>query len=466
MRNCLFATAGLAFVSSPAMAADMLSVGVGGYMQQWFGYADRDDGAEGGFDTQSDSEVYFSGSLESDSGLKFGVDVQLEGNNGPKEYTHPATGTNNNPTGSTNIDESFAWVSGDFGRLEIGARDSIHARTHVGIRDVGVGISGGDTHKWIPGAYHDTNGWWVGMGDNKNVIYISPRVNGVQLGVSYGPDVANESKWPGAPTGSEDSVWAAGLNFQQDIGDTSFSFSVGHRSRENNADATFDLDMDDDNMLVTAADRSMDNKMKGRDSDTFTNVGLGVGFGAFTFNVAYAMRDRGQVSSECRFVGSDDSNDAETLDAVDATATAAAIPAVNEGDTVACDRAGVVLMGSMVTAGDGTQSDAPTTGNGAVNATHMFVDNKSGAWDTWGASVTYTDGPMALSLAHMQLDADDNTGRTATMVSAAYTLAPGVAWRSSIFQVEDDTTQNLGGEEARQDVNEGTAFVTGITLSF
>ncbi len=441
-----------------AQSTDSLEVGVSGYMQQWFGYADRDDGAKGGLDTQSDSELYFSGSVQADSGLTFGVDIQLEANNGPKEYTHPATGTNNNPTGSTNIDESFAWVSGDFGRLEIGARDGIQARTHTGIRDVGIGINAGDTHKWIPGAYHDTHGYWVGMGDNKNIIYITPRVSGLQVGVSYGPDTANENKWPGAPTGNENSVWAAGLNFQQDIDGTSFAFSLGHRSAEN-SDVMFDLDMDNmaTDMRHTAAMKAMDDVMKGRDNDTFTNVGIGVGFGAFTFDVAYARRDRGVLASQCRL-----NDDAQALDAADATADAAALMAVEPGAVVACDRTGVVLEGSsMINSSDGTETAAASP-----NATHMFVENKSGAWETVGASVTYTDGPMALSLAHMAQEVDDGTDRTATMLSAAYTLAPGVAWRTSIFTVEDDTTQNLGGEEARQATNEGNAFVTGITLNF
>ncbi len=76
MRKALMATSALAFAgaiaAAPASAADMLSVGVGGYMQQWFGYANRDDdGEDGGWDSQSDSEVHVKGSLEADNGLKY-----------------------------------------------------------------------------------------------------------------------------------------------------------------------------------------------------------------------------------------------------------------------------------------------------------------------------------------------------------------------------------------------------------
>ena len=76
-------------------------------MQQWFGYANRDDdGADGGFAVQSDSEIHFKGSLESDSGLKFTVHVELEGDRG---------------TSNNTIDESYARVSGEFGQIEFGA---------------------------------------------------------------------------------------------------------------------------------------------------------------------------------------------------------------------------------------------------------------------------------------------------------------------------------------------------------
>ena len=77
-------------------------------------------------------------------------------------------------------------------------------------------------------------------GDNKNLIYISPRVQGLQIGLSYGADAGDENKWPGAPVGDDSAVWAAGLNFQQAIGDSTFSFSIGHRNGSQ-ADKEFEL---------------------------------------------------------------------------------------------------------------------------------------------------------------------------------------------------------------------------------
>lgn len=546
MRNALFATASLAFVSSPAMAADMLSVGVGGYMEQWFGYADRDDGAKGGFKNDSDAEIYFTGSMESDMGLKFGVDVQLEANNGPKEYTSPSTGAQNLQTGSTNIDESFIWVSGEFGRLELGARDPIHARTHAAIGDVGVGITGGDTQVWIPGAYFDTSGWWVGMGDNKNIIYITPRVSGLQLGLSYGADAGSENKWAGAPTGNEDSVWAGGLNFQQAVGDGTFTFSLGHRNREgtpaehefitgmlpstataggtgdnritagqldSNEKAVADYLSTQDLMLVgkaktvpvlantgqtdnaanafnTAANAqnailgATDGMMMKGDDDTFTNMGVGVSFGAFTFGVAYATRDRGSYMvkrqnmvlnansanhrSNAGYLALLNQDGAQGFESSDGTTFAARTADFTTATTDADITAGQIHYYNAGTTADPEYVAESATMNDPSNdlVQESVVKNRAAEWDTWGVSVVYTDGPMALSLAHMNLEDGAGGDRTSTMFSARYTLAPGVDWRNSIFTVEDSTGQNLGGREARQTVNKGTAFVTGIRIGF
>ena len=335
MKRILLATTALGvagvMASGPAAAADMLGLGLGGYMEQWVGVADRgDENSEGGIDTQSDSEVYFQGSLESDTGMKYTVHMQLEGNQ------------------NAQIDESFLRISGGFGQLEVGARDSIQARTHYGITDVGVGLNAGDSQKWIGGAYLDTNGW---LGDNLNIIYISPRMSGLQIGLSYGPDSKNESAPTGAPDGNDDAVMAAGVNFNEAIGeDANFKVSLGHRA-------------------ASQAEAS---------DDTFTNIGVGVSFGSFGVNVATAERDKG-------------------------------------------------------------------TGDPADQ------------WTVWGGSVNYTDGPVAVSLSHMSHETDANTARTGTMLSARYNLAPGVNWKSSLFQVDDDT----GEAEAT-----GTAFVTGVTVGF
>ena len=478
MRNCLFATASLAFINSPAMAADMLSVGVGGYMQQWFGYANRaDDGEDGGWAAQADSEVHFRGSLESDMGLNFTVHVELEGDRG-----------------SNAIDESYARVSGEFGQIEFGARDHVMVRMHSGISDVGIGLTSGDTQKWVPGTYLETAGHAIGNARKLN--YISPRVSGLQVGVSYAPDDAAQDANTGAPTTNDNAGWGAGLNFQQEIGGGSFTFSLGHRSGDTAGtelelksgmdsgtritvgqlkmhedaieayEAARDLTPGEDgidalegandseraaalanlqNAAVTGANaiaNALDQTVTRGDAATYTNVGVGVGMGAFKFNVAYATVDGGAYMAVANPIVRNQNDGVASTDCSDSN--------VHCFDHDSEDSTDAVVE---------TDSQNDPSNDWARKT---VAKDTSKDYDVWGVSVSYTDGPMSISLGHMSHEADNGGERTATMLSASYALAPGVAWKSSVFGVEDTT----GHKNVTGGMNEGTGFVTGIALSF
>ena len=260
MRKTLIATSALALAgavaAAPASAADMLSVGVGGYMEQWVGFVDRNDSAdatvEGGIDQWSDSEIFFRGKLEADNGLTFSVKVELEGN-----------------TTTDTIDESQLTVSGEFGQIVLGTEDHPAALMHYGNQDVGVGYCGDSGWTGVTGCSRNgelgfgTNGWIVG-GDEQKIAYYTPRISGVQLGAAYIPDHTAEDS-NGAPNGNNNDGYSIAANLQHDLGDASVKASAGHY-QVSNADS---------------------------DDQTWTNFGLQVGLGAFGFNVAYAEHEDG-----------------------------------------------------------------------------------------------------------------------------------------------------------------------------
>ena len=488
MRKTLLATTALAaagaFAAGPVLAADMMSLGVGGYMQQWIGVADRaDEGSEGGADMQSDSEIFFTGKLEADNGLTFAVDMQLEGNDAGTE--------------GTQIDESFVRIGGGFGQVELGARDHGMVRMHNGIKDAGVGLNAGDTQKWIPGYYLETSGHAGSHagGDDVKVNYFSPRLNGLQVGFSYAPDQGNEKASATAPDGNDNDAWGIAANYAMDLGDSTVSLSAGHlivsqsmdeaamfmtgdASGEKSAPLTLNQHADHtkavaaytaarDLMAVapskdvaavdhsaamasqnalTAATDGMTTKI---DNKTYTNVGIAVGFGAFSFNVAYATQDGGKYTA----VDANVPVKADGSAVIDPSHSFDPNPdnadkdeRVNEGDA------------KPASAGGGTYNDP---GNDHYKAQKVVKDG-SADFDVWGVSVLYSDGPMAVSLAHMTHSADDGGERAATMLSGSYNLAPGVDWKTSVFAVEDTTSH----KDVTDGMNEGTAFVTGITLSF
>src|SRR5262245_50844805 len=99
---------------SQAKVAPITAV-LGGYHEQTFGYVNNEDGFAGGnqsttgtskpakWKQSSDSEVWFGGRTTLANGISVGFDVQLEGN-----------------TQGDQIDESYLFIDGAFGRLVLG----------------------------------------------------------------------------------------------------------------------------------------------------------------------------------------------------------------------------------------------------------------------------------------------------------------------------------------------------------
>ncbi len=470
MRKALLATvSGAALLTAgPVLAADMadkLSVGVGGYMEQWIGGAsvdakDKDgkDLGDGGVRQYSDSEIFFKGSLEADNGLKFSVKVELEANS--------SEGTEAKPLGDQ-IDESQATVSGSFGEIQIGSEDHAASLMHYGNKDVGVGLNCGDA-SFIPGITScaregglglGTSGWLIG-GDDQKISYFTPRMEGVQFGVSYVPDTDSEDAVTPALNNDHDAV-AVGLNYKGGIGDASIALSAGHyvagqtgapmmvfdgqmpgdpatgpRVPSTYTKAMHTADQDKITALATAttagtatstaadevaainAKRATDYQvsMSKADERTFTNFGLQVGFGAFSFDVAYAIHDGGAYTTVRSDLGPD---------------------------------------------GGAPRADNPTTEDDDESEVNIVreVVVKDGSKDYEVASVgaMYSDGPIAISLSYMMAEDDAGGDASTAMLSGSYTLAPGIDWKTSVFAGE----QTSGGASA-----DGTAFVTGIKLNF
>ncbi len=387
MRKTLLATAsGAAMLAAgPALSADMLSVGVGGYMQQWIGVADLDDpanpGNDGGVSQYSDSEIHFRGKMEADNGLTFSVKVEFEGN------THADV-----------VDESQLTMSGFFGQLVLGSEDDPATLMHYGNKDVGVGLNCGDPN-FIAGLTNcarsnklglGTSGHLIG-GDSQKIAYYTPRMAGVQFGISYSPESVEDSG-AGAPKHNDNEAIAVGLNFMGDMGDASIAVSGGYYDKSQTlSDYAVNSDFEKliVNNLVTNVDTTTPNTandIRKIDSQTFANVGLRVGYAGFGFDVAYAEHDGGYYKQHA-----DDAS--------------------------------------------------------------VMVKDGSRDYEVVSVGANYTEGPMAVSLSHMMAEDDNDVEANASMFSFSYTLAPGIASRSTLMMGENGDA-------------EGTALVTGITLSF
>lgn len=176
-----------AMAAGPAAAEnEKVTLQLGGYMEQWFGFTSQDDvgGATdlNGVGQNSDTEVFFVGSTTLDNGIKIGVNIQLEGN-----------------TNSDQIDESYLTIGGDFGTVYLGDENSAAYKMQYSAPDVGIGANSGDQTAWISfagvggtagtfrGPFGSTYVEAARTNDIFRVSYFSPRFSGFQFGASYAP---------------------------------------------------------------------------------------------------------------------------------------------------------------------------------------------------------------------------------------------------------------------------------------
>jgi hypothetical protein len=214
-----------------AIAAEKMKLKVGGYMEQWVGFTSQDDGTDqdySGISTVSDGEIHFKGSTKLDNGIKVGVNVQLEAQQGGDQ-----------------IDEQYMEVSGGFGKIIIGDENSAMYKMHYAPSDYGIGINSGDVNNWnnpIQDAEGDAiskaGGFRAPFGatyiepdainDAAKLTYFTPRVSGFQLGMSYAPDGAQDNNSvPNRDAVNSDYVMV-GANFVQKMGGMSVGISGGY----------------------------------------------------------------------------------------------------------------------------------------------------------------------------------------------------------------------------------------------
>jgi predicted porin len=146
-----------------------------------------------GVDVQSDSEIFFLPSITLDNGLKFGANIQLEGN-----------------TGGDQIDESYLFVKGSFGEINLGSENSAGYKMSYGAPDVSFyGINSGSTTSAVPfrgadlfrgtlGSTFLENAGSIGGGNGQNndlqrITYYTPRFAGFQVGASYARDGSEDN---------------------------------------------------------------------------------------------------------------------------------------------------------------------------------------------------------------------------------------------------------------------------------
>lgn len=278
-------------LASSADAAERIKLGVGGYFTAGMGYADQDDGAgEPGANRRDhfvfrEAEIHFEGKTTLDNGIEFGVNIQLEG----ESETEAADG------GADQIDESYIWIEGGFGRINLGSENSAAYLMSYGLPTLSNGSlilrSNDPNYRFVNApAGHAAAGPFSVINitnDSEKITYFTPRIAGFQLGLSYTPDNCEEVSagavrpcggtfnLPQADNtvGQQSEVFEAGINFVQKFGDVSVAVygAYGVASLEQAAAAPAGADALDD--------------------QEEWGIGANIGFMGFVLGGAYTDRD-------------------------------------------------------------------------------------------------------------------------------------------------------------------------------
>ena len=227
MKNLLLGTTALGAVAILAAgnvsASEKIKLGVGGYMQSTYYYADYDDNEVLGVERIDDKvtqegEVFFTGSTTLDNGIKFGVNIQLEA------YT-----------ATDQIDETYVFIEGSFGRVLLGSENSAAYLMHYGAPSP-VSMYAADSANIAPiGVGNTTNATM--FSDADKITYFTPRFEGIQLGASYVPDGSFETSGSSvySPTeikGGLDRGYSLGANYVKSFDSLSVSVSAGYENAD------------------------------------------------------------------------------------------------------------------------------------------------------------------------------------------------------------------------------------------
>jgi len=221
--------------AAPASAAKLK---LGGYYEQWFGWgADGNSTPLSNFDVKNDAEIFFSFKEKLPNGLTVGGRFEMEAGNG------------NDGQSKDGFDETSVYVSGAFGKLTLGNND-VAAASAGGVSVVGpVGIIKSDAGDWIgingkdQGSLNNSDND-LGLSDAQLVHYSTPKINGLQLSVSYTPDGSDgsNSDFDDSETSGLKEGISGLVKYSGKFGGSKVTLAVGHTTAVDADNSNYDME--------------------------------------------------------------------------------------------------------------------------------------------------------------------------------------------------------------------------------
>lgn len=253
MKKLLLTTAACGLALSSTAAHAEIDLSIGGYFKGYGAFVDQDEARTFGvpgattdakdFDFIRDTEIHFTGETTLDNGLTVGFHTEL---------------TADGADGATGVDESYAYFSGGWGRVNFGDEDGASYLLQVaapaaddnidGIRQfvqpinysvfagpVGPGattILGAVTAN---GLDYDADA----SGKSTKLTYLTPILNGFQAGLSYAPDTDRAASMTVGMDDQDDTTeetYEAAVRYEGQFNNVGVILGAGYSHGENGGD--------------------------------------------------------------------------------------------------------------------------------------------------------------------------------------------------------------------------------------
>lgn len=266
MKKLLLGTTALAtaaLLSAGTANADGLTMKVEGYFQGAMIFGDNGLANSRGVSFRDwNNEIHFKAEGTADNGLTYGFRIELEGN-----------------TTGDQIDEQYLYLKGAFGQIIFGEDDGASEKMgYVSPAPDNYGVLSVNTGNFVFGSTPTTVN---NTGDGTKLTYITPRIAGFQLGLSYAPEACEErqgclvNEFGLDNDGLGGQQFSSGLNFSKEFSGISLGVSGTYAWTEN--------------------------ELGGSDLDSYgfgLNLGFAAGAGEITTGASYLMMDFGAIEFE------------------------------------------------------------------------------------------------------------------------------------------------------------------------
>ena len=195
-------------LAAPGRADAQLTTELGGSVAFQAGIFDNDKPGEIHRAFRTDVELRLRVLGQMDNGTLYGSEIQLE--------------VPDNTRSVISMDEAYLFIAAKWGRIELGDEDGAMSKMAIRAPSVGLGQLDGDYDQFTTESIQDLAPPFYAAASEKatKITYYTPRYLGLQVGVSYAPQIDQGQNVVAQRTDPSDFL-EGGINYVTEIGDVS-----------------------------------------------------------------------------------------------------------------------------------------------------------------------------------------------------------------------------------------------------